>query len=211
VVVAKSVKRKSERPALQQRSQENRELLVKAGFKAFARDGYDGARIADIASEAGISIGAFYHRFGDKRGFFDVLVAEFVRRGIENWDRFFAQANTAWTTDQLFEHMVAGMAHTIRRNVGFFHAYLSLGREDASIAAVVANLDLHAAKKLYQLLDTRGIAQDKGITEEMAHFGIKTVGKTLAFTAVIEGDYYRANDPEMIRKLATMLRHYLNI
>ncbi len=75
---------------------------MKAGFRAFARDGYEGARIADIAAEARISIGSFYHRFGDKRGFFNVLAEEFVSRSERNWDRFFALVDRACSADELF-------------------------------------------------------------------------------------------------------------
>ena len=208
---AKAAKRKSERPALQQRSQESRALLIKAGFKAFARDGYDGARVADIAKEAQVTVGAFYHRFGDKRGFFDVMMAEFIKQGMENTDRFYAQANPAWTIDELFERLVAGMAKAVHRNVGFFHAYFTLGREDSSIAKTIQSLDLHGGQKLYQFLEANGIAAANGITQEMAHFGINSIGKTLAFSAAIEGTFYRADDPHVITELAHMLRRYLHI
>ncbi|HEX4432222.1 MAG TPA: TetR family transcriptional regulator [Frankiaceae bacterium] len=47
-----------------------RARLVEAGKVVFARDGFLGARITDIATEAGVSYGAFYHYFDSKEELF---------------------------------------------------------------------------------------------------------------------------------------------
>lgn len=201
----------AERPALQDRSRESRDRLVKAGFRAFARDGYEGARIADIAAEARISIGSFYHRFGDKRGFFNVLAEEFVSRSERNWDRFFESVSPVWNADKLFQCIIAGMARTMRRNVGFFHALLSLGRADPEISPKVQKMDIYAAEKLHQCLRARAILDDSDIGKERLHFIINTIGKKLAFSFAIEGPGCTADSPENIAELSLMSRRYLGI
>jgi AcrR family transcriptional regulator len=45
---------------------ETRERLLRAAADAFAERGYDGTRVADIASSAGVSNGALYAHFGSK-------------------------------------------------------------------------------------------------------------------------------------------------
>jgi AcrR family transcriptional regulator len=45
---------------------ETRERLLRAAADAFAEQGYDGTRVADIASSAGVSNGALYAHFGSK-------------------------------------------------------------------------------------------------------------------------------------------------
>ena len=45
---------------------ETRERLLKAAADAFAAQGYDGTRVADIAASAGVSNGALYSHFGSK-------------------------------------------------------------------------------------------------------------------------------------------------
>ncbi|MEW2357149.1 TetR/AcrR family transcriptional regulator [Spirillospora sp. NPDC029432] len=45
---------------------ETRERLLRAAADAFARRGYDGTRVADIAAAAGVSNGALYAHFGSK-------------------------------------------------------------------------------------------------------------------------------------------------
>ncbi|MER6174269.1 helix-turn-helix domain-containing protein [Streptosporangium sp. NPDC001681] len=45
---------------------ETRERLLDAAAEVFARRGYDGTRVADIAAAAGVSNGALYTHFGSK-------------------------------------------------------------------------------------------------------------------------------------------------
>src|SRR5438105_15123037 len=47
-----------------------RARLVEGGKVVFARDGFLNARITDIATEAGVSYGAFYHYFESKEELF---------------------------------------------------------------------------------------------------------------------------------------------
>ncbi|WP_417491189.1 TetR/AcrR family transcriptional regulator [Maricaulis sp.] len=54
-----------------------RERLVSAGATIFAADGVQGARIADIAREAGVAMGTLYTHFADK----EALFLEVMRAG----------------------------------------------------------------------------------------------------------------------------------
>ena len=47
-----------------------RERLLEAAAKVIARDGYQGARLADVAREAGLTTGAIYSNFRDKQELF---------------------------------------------------------------------------------------------------------------------------------------------
>ena len=44
----------------------------------FAEKGYDGAKLADIAEEAGVSVGAVYFRFKDKDALFLAIAETFI-------------------------------------------------------------------------------------------------------------------------------------
>jgi AcrR family transcriptional regulator len=61
-------------PAKQARSRVTRDRLLAAGRRLLDRDAFEATSIADIASAAGCSVGAFYHRFADKEAFFAVLI-----------------------------------------------------------------------------------------------------------------------------------------
>lgn len=57
---------------------ETRERLLRAAADVFARCGYDGTRVADIAAAAGVSNGALYAHFGSK---VELLVAALCEHG----------------------------------------------------------------------------------------------------------------------------------
>ncbi|GLZ08079.1 hypothetical protein Acsp03_55450 [Actinomadura sp. NBRC 104412] len=57
---------------------ETRDRLLRAAADAFARHGYEGTRVADIASAAGVSNGALYSHFGSKA---ELLVAALRAHG----------------------------------------------------------------------------------------------------------------------------------
>jgi AcrR family transcriptional regulator len=61
-------------PAKQARSRVTRDRLLAAGRQLLDRGAFEATSIADIASAAGCSVGAFYHRFADKEAFFAVLL-----------------------------------------------------------------------------------------------------------------------------------------
>jgi AcrR family transcriptional regulator len=65
-----------ERRSRQDMIAETRAKLMAAGRKAFAELGYANASMDDFTAEAGLTRGALYHHFGDKKGLFQAVVAE---------------------------------------------------------------------------------------------------------------------------------------
>ena len=61
---------------------ETRERLLRAAADAFARQGYDGTRVADIAASAGVSNGALYAHFGSKAELLVGALREHGRQGL---------------------------------------------------------------------------------------------------------------------------------
>jgi TetR/AcrR family transcriptional regulator len=53
---------------------ESRRRILDAAEHAFARRGFDGARLRDIAHEAGVHHALVHHYYGDKRGLFKEVV-----------------------------------------------------------------------------------------------------------------------------------------
>jgi AcrR family transcriptional regulator len=52
------------------RAEAKRELIVESAMRHFARDGYQGARIEDIATELQIAKGSVFQHYGSKAGLF---------------------------------------------------------------------------------------------------------------------------------------------
>jgi AcrR family transcriptional regulator len=55
---------------------ETRAKLLAAGRKAFGEIGYADASMDDFTGKVGLTRGALYHHFGDKRGLFEAVVAQ---------------------------------------------------------------------------------------------------------------------------------------
>jgi TetR/AcrR family fatty acid metabolism transcriptional regulator len=66
------------------REAERRRSILRAAIEVFARKGYHGCRIADVAKEAGVAYGLVYHYFHNKdellRSVFDLAWGGFVAR-----------------------------------------------------------------------------------------------------------------------------------
>src|SRR3954453_23921154 len=82
--------------------EENRAKLIAAARKAFAEKGYADASMDELTAEAGLTRGALYHNFGDKRGLLAAVVhqidAEMASRAQEigaragdDWDGLLAE------------------------------------------------------------------------------------------------------------------------
>jgi AcrR family transcriptional regulator len=64
--------------APQQRSLQTRAALLRAARSVFARDGFELARIEDIAKKAGKTRGAFYTHFTDKEDVFFAIFEDYL-------------------------------------------------------------------------------------------------------------------------------------
>ena len=64
------VKRRSET------MEENREKLIAAARKAFAEKGFAAASMDELTASVGLTRGALYHNFGDKKGLLAAVVAQ---------------------------------------------------------------------------------------------------------------------------------------
>ena len=86
-----------------QMMEETRAKLIAAARKAFAEKGYAGTSMDDLTAAAGLTRGALYHNFGDKRGLLAAVVeqvdgemaaaatAKAERRGGNEWDKLLAE------------------------------------------------------------------------------------------------------------------------
>jgi AcrR family transcriptional regulator len=54
--------------------EQNRQKLIAAGRKAFAEHGYADASMDELTASVGLTRGALYHNFGDKRGLLAAVV-----------------------------------------------------------------------------------------------------------------------------------------
>jgi len=75
---------------------ETRAKLISAGRKAFADKGYAGASMDDLTAEVGLTRGALYHNFGDKRGLLIAVVNEIDGEMAARAGAVGSKAHNAW-------------------------------------------------------------------------------------------------------------------
>src|SRR5437868_14906778 len=75
-------RRRYESPRRREQAEQTRERVLDVAARFFLERGYQGASIAAIAGEAGVSPETIYARFGNKR----TLLGELVRRAVRGND-----------------------------------------------------------------------------------------------------------------------------
>lgn len=76
--------------------EENRAKLIAAARKAFAEKGYAAASMDELTAEVGLTRGALYHNFGDKRGLLAAVVHQIDAEMASRAQEIGAQAGDDW-------------------------------------------------------------------------------------------------------------------
>ncbi|SCB60937.1 transcriptional regulator, TetR family [Rhizobium aethiopicum] len=79
-----------------QTMEENRVKLIAAARKAFAEKGYAAASMDELTAEAGLTRGALYHNFGDKRGLLAAVVDQIDTEMASRAQAIGARAGDDW-------------------------------------------------------------------------------------------------------------------
>jgi TetR/AcrR family transcriptional regulator, fatty acid metabolism regulator protein len=87
---------------------DKRTLILDAAIRVFAEHGYHGARVGDIAEDAGVAHGLLYHYFASKD---DVLRTIFV----ENWGELIGRFRAVEEADEPAPEKLEGIAKILLR------------------------------------------------------------------------------------------------
>jgi AcrR family transcriptional regulator len=131
---AKLDRRSSEARALSANLASSRDQLLEAASRVFARSGYHGASMSEIAAEAGFSKGALYWNFASKEDLFFALLDELdghLRELIT------ASADLPVGTERKGEvsRDLSAVLENGRDVVRLFHEYSALAVRDPKVAA----------------------------------------------------------------------------
>jgi len=87
---------------------DKRQRILEAAIRVFADNGYHGARVGDIAEDAGVAHGLLYHYFASKE---DVLRTIFV----ENWGQLLVRFRAVEESDESAAEKLEGFAKILLR------------------------------------------------------------------------------------------------
>jgi AcrR family transcriptional regulator len=93
--------------------EDKRKLLLDAAVRVFARRGYHGSRVGDIAEEAGVAHGLIYHYFASKE---EVLRTVFRENFVELLERFRAVETAEEPAPQKLEGIAKILLRTWRND-----------------------------------------------------------------------------------------------
>lgn len=79
-----------------ERIAETRAALIAAGRRAFGEKGYADASMDDLTAEAGLTRGALYHHFGDKKGLLMAVILQIDSEMAERLNAISAAAPDPW-------------------------------------------------------------------------------------------------------------------
>jgi AcrR family transcriptional regulator len=75
---------------------ETRAKLIKAARQAFAAKGFAQSSMDDLTAQAGLTRGALYHHFGDKKGLLEAVIAQIDGEMTTRLSAIVAHAETTW-------------------------------------------------------------------------------------------------------------------
>lgn len=98
----------------QERSEATRNRLLRAAEKIFARDGFEAAKLEEIAAEAGYTRGAFYANFKSKEDLFLALLEGEISARIEHVETLMKTARLPGEKRKLFREFFLTVAQDRR-------------------------------------------------------------------------------------------------
>ena len=179
---------------------ETRERLLRAAADAFAAQGYDGTRVADIAASAGVSNGALYAHFGSKA---ELLVGALRAHGRRHLADMFEADPGRPVTEML---LAIGRRLGRQPDAGGYLLVEALvaARRDEDVARPMRDDMGERAEWLVQLIrgaQTSGELDQDVSAEALAHFCLMlTMG-----SALVTPDSHAVDEGEWARLLARLI------
>ncbi|MEM6339932.1 MAG: TetR/AcrR family transcriptional regulator [Pseudomonadota bacterium] len=210
-------------PAVQERSRDKVDRLLKAGLMLIEQNGYDRVRISDVAQEAGCSVGTFYERFGDKETFFNFLLATRVEEGVAGIEDLLAMER--WEgipTDLALSKIVDRMTQWFNLRKGIYCAALNQRSQGEINYRPFGQVSKAASAALARFLRARGDEFSLLDPDAAAAFAVQMINGALVLSALTEssGDLRSAeatdhtlsiSDPEFTRQLSKAVCAYLGV
>lgn len=211
------------KPALQKRSREKADRMLKAGHLLVEEHGYDGMRISDIAKEAGCSVGSFYERFNDKENFFKLMLDASISKGVDDIGLYLAPDR--W--DNVETHLIVAksvyqIVSWFRSHKGLYCAALTAPSHDDQNLRPFRHSSMKTSALLTNLLETRRDELDCVDIEASVWFAIQMVNGALVLAALTElskgpesrsktNETIMIDDPDLVVQLTRSTCAYLGI
>lgn len=163
---------------------ETRRRLIAAAADAFARSGYRGAKLDEIAREAGFTVGAIYSNFRTKQELFLAVLEEHVGARIDEVAGALAAASTS---EQAIELTAADTARHLREDPTWFPLFVEYWSEatrDPVVRERFADYQRTTHRRLAELIEGWAAEHDRELPLSAADLAI--VAKALTNGLALE-------------------------
>jgi AcrR family transcriptional regulator len=197
------------KPPQQNRSRKAANALLQAGLRGIETRGIAGLSMADVAAEAGASVGSLYFRFGDKSQFVGAALAvaldEFRDRGFKLCD---LAARKGWTERQVLEGWVAMLVGVVRDKRVIVREMISHMAAQPSSWEPIHEQRRKLEERLFSLLFS-GRGHDS-LREMRLRVGLQAVAGNLIHMLVVNPGPLRIDDPSVKDTLCDLLFSYID-
>jgi AcrR family transcriptional regulator len=187
------------------RSQQRRDQVLEAAAACFRRKGFHGCSMAQLAKEAGMSVGHIYHYFANK----EAIIDDFIKRDLDDTLQAIGEL---YESPNIFEDMVGCLREPVDLCMNLPSAALQFeilaeATRNPKVEAMVCEAHLRVRDAVAGLIR---LGSPHPATEE------ELIAKAELITALFDGLTFKAirhpeiNRPAMVDILSSTLRHILN-
>lgn len=161
--------------------------IIDAAAKSFAENGFEGARVDEIAKEAGVNKATLYYQVGDKEKLYESVL-------MEKFDLFAVQVSDAVKTGKTAGEKLRAFITTLGRNFGDNRRFASIMMRE--VASGGSKLPDNVFKKMLFIIGTL-----RSILEEGENEGVfRKADPFLTHIQIIGGImFYVAGEPIRLR------------
>jgi AcrR family transcriptional regulator len=162
----------------QERGKVTYDALIDAGFRLLSTHELQDISIADLASAAGYSVGAFYARFRSKDEFFDALIDKHLEIRTETQILLFATL----PLDTLLDELLFNVVNYYWDNQNFWRAVLSRGLRDPAFWETICNHGVEFAGRFIERMERETNRNFNEQEAEYVFFAFQTMLSTINLT-----------------------------
>jgi AcrR family transcriptional regulator len=96
-------------------SEKTKEQILEAAIELFAKEGFAGAHVAEIADRAGVNVALIYRYFGSKEQLLEAVIESFIQADQAQRDKVFAKDPLPTSPEQLHNLARWGLEHLSQR------------------------------------------------------------------------------------------------
>ncbi|MCP4908329.1 MAG: TetR/AcrR family transcriptional regulator [bacterium] len=198
------------RPVLQVRSQQTLERLLDSAEELIADKGFEDITVAEIASRAGVSVGAVYSRFHDKQGVLHCLQDRFVDEANLTTDNAFDPERWRGASiEEIISELITFLVEIHRKRRGVMRELVARAKNEPSMIERKGRLVARIGECLESLLIARAERIGAPAPAMAIRFGLRLVLCMLE-QAILFDDIRAYGIPDSDEQLASELtRAYL--